>query len=338
MLEPVPSAEFFERRVGQEYLERFASSGHIHDQLYTEWVEAPSDEVYVFPDGSTQPVHRKIQQAASLELIATRKEKLAKWLTGNYDPSTNTCTLYRGVDNQRAIDARTSAAINSRLVSSLGQGSMLKSVATLNNILAGVVESHVVEAASKIYHSGTEAAMILGQERVGADDSYQLLMEWQEQQIIDQKTHAQALIVGNMGSAYREEIEQVLALQRRAMQLGKIGYLAAREAAEQDIVPPPKHDIANLFHSYIHLTTDIDFIKKYGGNYLRHDMSDEYVEVQFTPGSLAVAPALGYVDGEFYVPTTPDFVYPGSEYEWYGIGQLASGNDVQVSTKLVSEL
>ena len=273
MLQPVSPTEFYQSDPGILFMQTVAS--------------VPSD-----PFGIFTPDHiESAQKQARLDVCA-------KWLTGNYDPVSNTHTLYRGVDDTMLDDFNQTGTLTSRLVRVFGDGDVSLAEKTLRKAAKGKIIKHLKNNAELALAKSEE---YLDKNQVPAPaslDSTRQLLRGKPSE------NTQALLL------------KKAKLLRIIQAGGKEAYLAAVKEADNDDVPPTLvGSLYGLTHSSIHLTTDPEFLTNWRNtNWFTH-----VLKVQFIPGILPLAPNVGYADGRYVLPEKSPSIM---EREWYGVGQL----------------
>jgi hypothetical protein len=259
-------------------------------------IKASNDPLHIFTDrsvhypGERYPVDDCQAQA--------RLDVCAAWLTGNYDPVTNTHILYRGIDDAMLADFREHGALTSRLVKVFGNNDPKLAEKTLRKAARGKIPRHL--------RDNVEAA-------VAASEITNIQRGYQKNHAL---TAAQELLRGKPSEATRQTLMQRADLLETVAKGGRAAYLAAVKEADTDLTTPSVvGSLPALTHSSIHLTSDPEFIKdRQQIGWFSHT-----VKLNFVPGSLPVAPNVGIIDNRLILPSGS---ISFDEREWYGVGQL----------------
>jgi hypothetical protein len=299
---PVSAENVFQTPEGIEFENRF--------------LKDPSDPLGVFTDRVPGGLRNDIYRTSDEE-IEQRLDLLANWLTGNYDSETNTHTLYRGIDDERLQDFRSSGSLTSKVVDFFGNGDTVKAIKNLKKAENGKLSREMKQKGSVAV---SEMEDYLKSHNVQPDDS-----RWQS------FADTQALFAGRPS----EKTSQVLHSTRQLLSTVETydahAYKAVVErAGNDDTFPRLPSALLALTYPSIHLTTDPNFVRDRA---LRSGWFNNALKVTFEPGRLPVAPNVGMLKGKLLTTDFPAF----HEREWYGIGKL-DGNLPGVIIEEVPEL
>lgn len=305
MLHPVSPEVFYDTAPGKQFLETFVAVENDPLHVFTRRRELADGVIRV----------ADLYEPAPAEHTASMMAQLAKYMTANYDPTTNRCTLYRAVSQQQARDFEEHGAITSRLVTYFGNYDVDLAIESLDRAARGNIPGHV--------SSAIDLGLTEFDEQVAQLDSSFPHMAHHISRLKEHRYETEDLARGNPSDKTIKTLHEKSALLRSAKQLGRQAYLAAVNESNKDHVPSYPGLVDTLTYSSIHLTSDLGYIHRLNNASLHPEEYEWQLRVSFTPGSLAVGPMIGYVDGKYIVPN----LMPDDEYEWYGIGQLAVQTD-----------
>ena len=294
MFVPVAPEEFFETVAGRELRHN---------------AELAIDTVrYRQPNGLLQT------REATQEEVRANMDNYSRWLTGNFDPDTNTHTLYRGVDDDMLADALTHNSLTSRAVRYFGDYDMKLAERTLRKAAKGKIDRHLREAVEQMIPESEKKLVRRG---LREDIDFPGLQATKE------------MLRGRPSIETSKCLIDKADLLAEIQERGQSAYIAAVQEASKDDVPPIVNgSLYGLTHSSIHLTTDLEFVKKHiGSRWFSH-----IIKVTFEPGSLPVAPNIGVLNEEIILPKNSHASI--DEMEWYGIGQLSANHDVTITQLL----
>lgn len=302
MFQPVNPETFYGTPAGQEFLGRFVQPDNDPFKILTQ-------TAHVLIPGELRddkPVKLVTAVASSPERTAVQLAKYAHWLNANYDPDTNTCTLYRLTDDRRIADFQEHGAITSRVVEAFGDFSVDLAIESLERTARGQTPTHVKSFIEN---------------HVEASDTYirQLAEDYDhwEEHLRPFHQEAERLLTNTVSEATADLLQRKAVLLKVTQGLGESAYRAAvRESGNDDVPAGALLSISELTHSSIHLTTDPDYLHTVAPSWDRSSV----LKVTYQPGSLPVGLGLGYINGQYIT----NHIMGGGEYEWYGIGQLAS--------------
>jgi hypothetical protein len=238
------------------------------------------------------------------------------WLTGNYNPDTGLCTVYRAVDDTRKEAFLASGAITSRVVEYFGDNDMATAINALHDAADGNIPTDVVRRLQPEYEKAEQDL----EEAVTEDPAHAITLGFELVKVSE-------FLSGKVNRKTRATVLETATLLETATKLGKEAFIAAARQASKDDVPALTNAtrLDTLMHSSIHTTTSHAF----AASDVVRTFSRNILQIDFKPGSLPIAPRLGYVDGAYAVRATDPM--PGTDEEWYGIGQLTPGEDVTIS-------
>lgn len=286
MFIPVSPDEVFSTPAGKDF--------------YAKFIDSPDDPLFIRSErikNSATGGRNLLSERES----ARRLRVCAHWLTANYDPATNTHTLYRGVDAKRFEDFKRTGKVTSRAVDFFGDGSTEQAIRTMKRAEKGKFDREM----------RAKGDMVIA----AAEDAYRgnalPVNDYRRTKIKDIKD----LFAGKPSDAAISSIAESRTLLQAAQKGGSEAYKQIIERAGSDDTPSRiPVSVHNLSYPSIHLTTDPEFIREMAMS----GRADKAVKLTFEPGSLPVAPNVGVIDNQLIVAGHPNF----NEREWYGVGQL----------------
>jgi hypothetical protein len=249
----------------------------------------------------------------------------ARWYNGNYDPEMGRCILYRGVDEDRKDELDQSGAITTRAVNIFGQGDVGLAAANLRGTAAGEPPIEVIENIVGLAEENVAAALDSPKRNNPPLRAIDAMRALQKHLFVEPDPDLQAEML-----RAADDLE-------KSLQLNDETYKMIMDQAAQDHCPP-SDIIRGWSHRYIHLTTNRSFVEN-----IARRIPGRYpwtLEVSFVPGTLPVAPSIGYLAGQLYHYQQPprggaamNHHLPDirSEAEWYGIGAIESSDDVSIT-------